>query len=166
VAVFFEDSSAHKKAMELAQRLLARFDEEINFAFNCWRLQELTDPARAFRACEAVSRADIILVSVDQCALTGGVADFLWSCAGLRRREEGAVALLAVETLKPSAPTMALGSQLRHAAQRLRMDYLPLLPAEAGEKINESNEGFKTAVVARPGQFSERLNHDHWGLNE
>lgn len=154
--VMYEDAAAHDLAMEVCDGVTARFGTELTFAFSFWKFSDLSDPALAHWAAEAVARADIILFSVPGRDLAPETSRWLDACVQSRTKAEGALALMITEPASAGLAVEGLVSRLQFAAHRLRMDFLPLLPP--GTSAHSKPAWFREAP-AEPGR-------NHWGLNE
>jgi len=162
LVVLSENPVAHESAMEICSGVMARFEAELAFTFNYWKLKDLSDPVSAHWAEEAVARADILLFSLQSPELTPETLNWLESCIQLRTKSEGALALM-VTKLPGTIPVFeSLLYRMQYLANRLRMDFLPLIPLLAGMGI-EALTGLSSAARTRAG---EEPGGNHWGLNE
>jgi len=161
-AVLAEDPVAHESAMEICGGVLARFDAELAFAFSFWKFKDLSDPASAHWAAEAVARADILLVSMQSAALTPEALNWLESCVQQRTKTEGALALMVAGSPGTNLTLEALLYRMQYVANRLRMDFLPLVPLPAGMNIGTSTD----LSAALLNLAREETGSNHWGLNE
>jgi hypothetical protein len=160
--VLYEDASAHDAAMEVCERLLAHFGADLAFAFSFWTFKDLATPASAHWAAEAVSRADVILLALEGRDPAPEAVNWLDACARARTKMNGALAVIVTGPRNPGLVIEVFLSRMRFIAHRLRMDFLPLVPAAP----NPGRE-------ARPEPFPMALSHareesggSHWGLNE
>lgn len=166
IVIVYEDVVAYGRAMETASRLAAQFGDEPAFAFSSWNFHQLSEPAFARQAAEAVADADIVLLSAHGNDLPPAVVAWLELCARLRTKAEGALALLLAEPFMLSASSGSVLVRLDQAARLLRMDFLPLMPQPAEQIIKSFQE--RTSSIA-PSAVMERLDRpssNHWGLNE
>ena len=160
--VLYEDAVAHDLAMEVCGGVMARFEDELEFAFSFWKVKDLNDPVSAHWAAEAVARADIILFCLPGRGLTPEISQWLDACAQTRTKAEGALALMVTEHPVAGLAVGALLSRLQFAAYRLRMDFLPLLPPLP----NTSIEAAAAPVLTELNASQEEPGSNHWGLNE
>ncbi len=160
--VIYEDAAAHDLAMEVCRGVMSRFDADLTFAFNFWKVRDLQDPVLAHWAAEAVAYADIILFSVPGHDLAPEAVNWLDACVPTRRKSEGALALTITEPAGAGLATEALLSRLQFAAYRLRMDFLPLLSSSAGVKLGAPSN----PPLAAPDRVRDDAGSNHWGLNE
>ena len=160
--VLAEDSAAHESAMEVCGGVLANFDAELAFAFSFWNFKDLGDPASAHWAAEAVARADILLFSLQSADLTPETLNWLESCIQQRTRTEGALALMVAGSPGANLALEALLYRMQYMANRLRMDFLPLIPLPMGASIETSTD--LSAALLNQGR--EEPGSNHWGLNE
>lgn len=160
--VMYEDAATHDLAMEICHEVTARFKADLPFAFSFWTLRDLSVPVSAHWATEAVSRADIMLFSLSGRDLAPEFSQWLEACAQARTKPEGALALVVTEPRGAGVTTGVLLSRLQLAAHRLRMDFLPLMPALAARNIET------TAVRLSAGlnKLEQEPGSSHWGLNE
>jgi hypothetical protein len=149
--VLYEDAAARDMAMKVCGRLLARFDAELAFAFSFWKFNDW--------AAEAVARADVILFSMPGHNLSPETMNWLDLCVQARTKMEGALAVMVTGSHDMDLVVEGLLSRLQVAAQRLRMDFLPLLPPSAGAR-------FGTSANPWADKFREDPGSSHWGLNE
>jgi hypothetical protein len=160
--VLYEDAVAHDLAMEVCARLLARFGADLAFAFSFWTFKDLTTPASAHWAAEAVNRADVILFSLQGRDPAPEAVNWLDACSRARSKAEGALAVLVTGPRGASLVIEALLSRMQFIAHRLRMDFFPLVPAAL-------DKGMETAAGPLPPVPDATRNEpgrDHWGLNE
>jgi hypothetical protein len=163
--VLAEDPATHDSAMEVCREVSARFDVELSLAFSFWKFRDLSNPALAPRAAEAVARADIILFSLQGRDLAPETMNWLESCAQLRTKAEGALALIVTQFPGTNPALESLWYQMQYVAHQLRMDFLPLVPLPAGISVGTSADPSPALLSADQEEFGG--NHwDHWGLNE
>jgi hypothetical protein len=160
--VLAENPAAHESAMEICGGVLARFDAELAFAFSFWNFNDLTDPASAHWAAEAVTRADILLFALQGPDLTPETLNWLESCIQPRTKTEGALVLMVTDSPGTNLALEALLYRLQYVANRLRMDFLPLGPLPAGLNIGTARN-FSPELLNRA---REETSSNHWGLNE
>jgi hypothetical protein len=162
ILVLYEDAAAHDVAMEVCGRVLAHFEAELAFAFSFWKFKDLDNPVSAHWAAKAVARADVILFSMPAHDLSPETMNWLDMCVQARTKAEGALAVMVTEHHDMDLVVEALLSRLQFAAQRLRMDFLPLLPTVAGTRFGTSAE----LSPAWLDEVREEAGSSHWGLNE
>jgi hypothetical protein len=162
ILVLYEDAVAQDVAMEVCGRLLARFEAELAFAFSFWKFKDLDNPVSAHWAAEAVARADIMLFSLPGRDLSAETMNWLDLCVQARTKAEGALAVMVTGHHDMDLVVEALLSRLQFAAHRLRMDFLPLLPAVAGARFGIS----ANPSPAWMDEAREEAGSSHWGLNE
>jgi len=160
--VLSEDSAAHESAMEVCGGVVARFDSELAFAFSFWRFKDLRDPATAHWAAEAVARADILLFSLQGPELSPETQMWLEACIQPRTKTEGALALMVTKLPGANPSIEALLYRMQYVANRLRMDFLPLVPLPEGASFGTSMN-WPAALL---NQAREEPGSNHWGLNE
>jgi len=165
MVVVYEDGVAHDCAMEMGNRLAAQFGEEPTFVFNSWNFKQLAEPETAGEAVEAASRADVIIISTHGNELPWAVGAWLESCVKVRSGPEGALALLLAEPLSLSTASGTVVARLELTARRMRMDFLPLMPAQAEELIKTLQER-ANIVTTTMKEMLDQPAADHWGLNE
>jgi hypothetical protein len=165
VAVLCEDAVTREKAVEVCEHLAAQFEDEMLFAISYWKLAELTGAPSARRAADAAADADIIVFFTHGDDLTHPARNWFDLCAAQRRKREGALGVLLVEPLSPTASVGVLLSRLEYVAARLHVDFLPLLPSSNG-----SLDGVDERATAITSLLKEILDPpqapSHWGLNE
>jgi hypothetical protein len=159
--VLSEDTVAHDSAMEVCGGVMARFEAELAFAFSFWEFKDLANPASAHWAAEAVARADIILFSLQGNDPDPGIINWLDACARVRTKMEGALAVIVTEPRNPGLVETLL-SRIQFIAQRLRMDFLPLVPSYPDAGMEASTEQLSAVLY----QAGEDPGSNHWGLNE
>ena len=160
--VLYEDVAAHEIALEVCGRLMARFETELIFTFNFWKIKDLENSASAHWAAEAVARADIILFSLTGRDLPPEAAKWLDSCVQARTKAEGALALIITGLPGVGPAVEMLLSRMQFAAHRLRMDFLPRVPLPPGA-------GIRAPMDSSPALLNgdrEESGGTHWGLNE
>jgi hypothetical protein len=157
--VLYEDDVARDVAMKVCGRVLARFETELAFAFSFWKFKDLDNPVSAHWAAEAVARADVMLFSMPGHDLSPETMNWLEMCVQARTKAEGALAVMITEPHDMDLVVEALLSRLQFAAHRLRMDFLPLLPPDAGARFGQP-------VNPRLDKAREDPGSSHWGLNE
>ena len=160
--VLYEDDGTRDVAMKVCGRLLARFETELAFAFSFWKFKDLDNPVSAHWAAEAVARADVILFSMPGHDLSPETLNWLETCVQARTKAEGALAVMITEFHDMDLVVEGLLSRLECAAQRLRMDFLPLLPPDVVAR-------FGTPADPSPAWLNEarkETGSSHWGLNE
>jgi hypothetical protein len=162
ILVLYEDAVAHDVAMEVCARLLAHFESELAFAFSFWKFKDLDDPVSAHWAAKAVARADVMLFSLPGHDLSPDTMNWLELCVQARTKPEGALAVMVTEHHGMDLVIEALLSRLQFAAQRLRMDFLPLLPPDAVARF----ETPANPPLAWLDENRENAGSSHWGLNE
>jgi len=165
VTIWYEDASAHARAVEVCEEVAQQVDPQLTIDITGWRLEELDQEAPARDAIQAVANADIVLISTRSAALPLKARECLEACARTRTKSDGALAWLMVAPTVSAASAERLSSDLRQAASRLGMDFLP--------------PGFFQDLLQAPGQpdgvgiaeltasrESDAPGYDHWGLNE
>ena len=159
--VMYEDASAHDQAMEVCGGIMGRFGHELAFAFSFWKFKDLEDPAMAHWAAEAVARADIILFSLPARDLSQQLASWLETCARVRTKANGALAVAIMEPHDQILVMETLLTRLQFIAKRMRMDFLPLLPLTAGAGHEKPADSFANWLSEDREETGS-----HWGLNE
>lgn len=165
ILVLYGDTAAYDSAIETCRRVLARFDGELPFAFNCSSFDKLSSPLQARRVGEAVAHADIIIVSLSAHGSSASVLGFLNRCAITRSKKEGALALLASDNVAATTVNEAVLAGFSIVAQRLGMDLLVVAPTSGASEMGSPEGGAIGAITAAAMQ-TPRPSLDHWGLNE
>ena len=160
--VMYEDAVAHDLAMEVLGGVMARFAAELAFAFSFWKVKDLSDPASAHWAAEAVARADIMLLSLPAHDLTPETSRWLEACVLARTKAEGAFAVIITKAPGASLAVRTLLSRLQFVAHRLRMDFLPLLPPLPEASVEATAAQWPSGL----NETREEPGSNHWGLNE
>jgi len=164
VVVLCEDASTREKAVEVCEHLTAQFGDEMMFAVSYWKLADLAAATR-HSAAKAAADSDIIVFFTHGDDLPPRVADWLDLCATHRIKREGAMGVLLVEPISPTASIGVLLSRLEVAAARLRVDFLPLLPAASGDFSGLDDRAQAVTSLLRE-ILDPPLPPSHWGLNE
>jgi len=162
ILVLYEDPVAHDVAMEVCGRVLAHFGTELAFAFSIWKFKDLENPVSAHWAAKAVARADVMLFSLPGRDLSQETMNWLEMCVQARTKAEGALAVMITEPHDMDMVVAALLSRLQFAAQRLRMDFLPLLPPAVVARFETPAD----PPLAWLNENRENPGSSHWGLNE
>ncbi len=160
--VVYEDAVAHDLAMEVCGSVVSRLETELAFKFSFWKFKDLTDPASALQAAEAMACADILLFSLPGHDLAPEAMNWLDICAPARTKAEGALALIIAGSPGLILAVEALVFQMHYAAHRLRMDFLPLLTRPPGISAGVPLDPSLTQV----DKLREETSGGHWGLNE
>jgi len=155
--VLSESALAHETAMAVCGAVLTRFDQELAFGFHFWKFKDLTEPAPAHEAAEALTRADVVLLSVECHDLPPAVATWLESSLPPRTKTTGALALMVVNS-GPRPEWEALHYRMQYLAHRLRLEFLPLTP--------RPDDGKSDVPPALLEPRREDPANEHWGLNE
>ena len=163
--VLYENAAAQGNATDLCHRLVTQLGSELDFAFQSCEFRHLADPVIAHRTAEAAAVADILLVATHGNDLPPTVCSWLQTCGTLRTTTEGALVLLFVEPISPSAMIGELLARMEAAARRLRMDFLPLVPLPARPLVQVLAERARPLSPLLREMFN-RPPSDHWGLNE
>ena len=159
--VLSEDQPAYELAIETCNAVMGRCGAEFTFAFHFWKFNDLTSPASAQSAAEAVADADIILFSMRIHEPPPAMMSWLEACFQSRTKPEGALALIVNQSANMNPMLEILEQRMRSVADRLRMDFLPLIPFPT----TPSAEVLATPSLALCDADS-RSSWDHWGLNE
>ena len=162
VLVLCEDALTHEAAMEVCGRLLACFETELAFVFSFWKFGDLDNPASAHWATEAVSRADVILLSLQGRDPAPKAMNWLDTCVQARTKAEGALAVMVTGPYDMGLVVEALLARMQFIAHRLRMDFLPLVPPLPAPGIGTSMD----SLPALLHETLEEPGNNHWGLNE
>ncbi|MFO1477264.1 MAG: hypothetical protein U1F98_11495 [Verrucomicrobiota bacterium] len=163
--MIYDDGASQEKAMVMAQRLAAQFGEELPIACESWKLSELTDPASARAVSEAVLKADILLFAMSRADLPPEARLWLESLAAPKGSTDRALAVLFTGPVARPESSDVLLSRLREAAGRLRMDFLPPMPAVDWPELDALQERVCTVTTVLK-DILDRPRYDHWGLNE
>ena len=156
-----EGLATHAAALEVGQRILSRFDAELDFDLGIWTFSDLENLVSAHHAAEALARADILVLSVSGHDLAAEASKWLESVAGRRCKSTGALALTVGPSPNPDPFALrALVLRVSYLAIRLRMDFLPLLPPET-----DPGTGWVEPLALQKAAREESDNN-HWGLNE
>jgi len=159
--VLSEDATTRESAMRVYNGLLLKFEVELAFGLNFWKLKDLANPFLAHQAAEALARADVLLLSVRGHNLPLEMVQWLEVSSFLRRKNIGVLALIVAGS--PGLDVVvaqALLYQALYLANRLRMDFLPLIPTV----VNARTDGAE-ALAWHEVQRKES-GYDHSGLNE
>lgn len=159
--VIYEDDAAHERAMEAAQHLSLQFKDEVTFAVASCAFPDLARHDSAAGAFEAAALADVLVVATHG-RLSAEAGDWLESSLARRKGREGALVLLLVEPVDPTAPILSLLARWNRAAANLKMDFLPLLPRSAEELLARMPSPSATLPQSRGHEKPP----SHWGLNE
>jgi hypothetical protein len=160
IFILCADLVAYQKAAEVCKHLLARFDAELDFSFNCWNFNELADPFCARAAMKIARSADVILLSLREAEMPPVLHRWLAALPRPRLKPAGALALVISETVGSMRHWDRLVLQLEPLARQIGLDFLPLgLTAKSPAMLP-----FQAAT--RPSQISDPPSCDHWGLNE
>ena len=165
IVVLCEDAAARDRAVEVFDRISTSLADGLTFAINCWHFADLAEQESAQCASQAAAGADIIMFSTRGTGLPVAVNEWLDAFSQPKGKSEGALAFLMVDPCNPSAAIGNMISRLAEAAQRLGMDFIPLVPLAAEEKIQEVKAAEWTMTAARK-QNVDRPSYSHWGLNE
>jgi len=160
VFIVCEDLITYKQAAVVCERLLNQFHTDMDFGFNCWKLNELADPACARSAAKIAQMADIILLALRDDPLSPVLKAWLKTLPPERRPKQGVLALVTGGSRNLPSNLDGIATQLQKTATLLGRDFLTLdnvpLPALL--------PSFQ--VAARPGLVPDISSFDHWGLNE
>jgi hypothetical protein len=162
LVVLSEDPLSQESVMAACGRLLALFENEVAFAFSFYGLADLNNRALAPWVAQAVAGADILVFSLRDNVLSPGVMKWLESCVPLRVKAEGALAVTVANPTGSVRAVEALWWQMQRMADRLGMDFLPLLPPQVNNLSELPAQPFPELLA----QDEIDVGHDHWGLNE
>jgi hypothetical protein len=165
VVVLYEGTIAHDKAMEVCGRLTKQFGDDVAFEFTCWKFARLEEAAMVQRAHAAAACADVILVATHGDDLPVVVRKWLAECANRREKSEGAISVLFVEPISPSSAIGSVLAHLQSAAQRLNMDFLPLIPLHTQQVIGTIEHRERTVASLLSDALPLR-HSSHYGLND
>ena len=165
VVVMCEDIPSHDRAVEVFDRISATFRNELTFAISCWKFEELAEPEFACRAAEAAAGADIIMYSTRVVELPVTVGDRMDGFVQPKGNSGFALAFLLTNPDNPSASIGNMISQLAQIADRLGMDFVPLMPMPVDKRVPEIKPTEWTVTAVRSA-VGGRSSYDHWGLNE
>jgi hypothetical protein len=161
VFILCEDLVTYKQAAEVCERLLTQFHADFDFGFNCWKLNELADPACARSATKTARAADILLLALRDAKLSPVLKDWMKTLSSATHPTKQRVMAL-VTGGPPASPSQinTLTTQLQKVATALGRDFLTL----DGVPIPALLPPFQAAV--RTGLVADMPSCDHWGLNE
>ncbi|HLP77018.1 MAG TPA: hypothetical protein VK327_08875 [Candidatus Paceibacterota bacterium] len=161
IVVLSEDGSTHQAALEICSRLLSRFEEELLFAAQNWRFDQLHDPESAREAADSAARADVLILTINGSDTSLVLSDWLETVAALRMKPEGVLGVI-IQAPVPSPPVIArMLDRFRSVAFQLRMTFLPLVRPIAGDRGGHT--GFPLMI---PESELRETSNTHWGLNE
>jgi hypothetical protein len=165
VTIWYEDASAHARALEVCQDVAQQFDPQLNFEFTSWRLRELNEPKPARLAIRDAANSDIVLISTSGATLPPKIRECLEACAKGRTKSEGALAWLMTAPPDGSVSTELLSSELRQTASRLGMDFLPPGVFRISPLVIDSPAPLSFTPISA-SKDSDSAGYFHWGLNE
>lgn len=163
VLVLYEDSAARLKVMQMCERLVEQFSDDLAFEFSWLKFQRLTDPGLAAHVRDTAGCADIVMFCTHGNDLPPEAVAWLDNWFPTRNHSKRAIALLFAEPLNAAASLGALRYRLENAATRLGIDFLPLVLPPANTSGNDQQGRFP--ISYSKVQPSDNL-HYHWGLNE
>ena len=163
VVVLYDDAESHRAAMEICERTVSQFVGEVRFAFHCWRLKEFASALFSDKVTGTIADADVIIFATHGEDLPYPVRRCLEICQDQRTKTDGAIGLLLVEPISPSAAIGTLLSRLEYGAARMRMDFLPMFGSADGIWADWEH---KAKALMSPLKGSWEQPPSHWGLNE
>ncbi len=159
IVVLGENALTRERALELCDRLVTRFDQELAFTLTRWNFTELEYLPSAQSALNALTHADIVVIATHGWDLPPAAVRWLESGVEIRTKLEGVLACVIVEPVNaPDAGEMLL-CRLRQIAFGLKMDFLPVVPPPA-----ESKDALNWPVPLI--ECRDQRGYSHWGLNE
>jgi len=169
IVVLCEDAAARERAVEVFTRIAATFGGELEFSITCWIFGELEEQTSMLNATAAANSADIIMFSTRGAELPEAVSKWLDTFSQPNGKTGGALAFLLADSGNSSVPIGNMITRLAQAAQRLGMDFIPLMPWPVNQPISETvNEvkGVEWRTTTGRKELVGHTSHDHWGLNE
>ena len=169
--VLYEDHATRDRAMEICDRLVHKFWADVEFEFNWWRFDFLSDSTLAGDAVRLAARSELILLAAHAGReLPPPVTRWIESWLPIREPGFGVlVAMIGTEAdqLKGLSP---IHVYLREAAQRANMDYLPqVIDAPLG-KLDASIETISNRAEKVTSLLDNILHRPpspmRWGINE
>ncbi len=127
VVVVYEDAATRARAMAVCDRLMRELWSEVEFQFQWWRTDFLTDPLMAHHASEAAAAAHFVIFCPGE-ATEWPVTVMNWveDWAAQRGDQEGALVDLTDAGAAASHVARRKARFLGEMARRARMDYLAL----------------------------------------
>jgi len=128
VVIVYDDAATRARAMAACDCLIQQCWAELEFDFQWWRTDFLTDEMLAELAAEQAAHADVVIVGCDpQRDFSAPLRDWFENWAARRQGRDGALLNLMSEST-PSGSGWRNEQFLRDIARRAMLDYLT--PAE------------------------------------
>lgn len=170
VAVVYEDDQTRDRAVHLCDQMAEELEAEVQFDFTWWKFHFLRDPILAGQAANAVSTADMVIISTHP---GDDLPEHLksWVESWIPRRKFGAAALVGFVGPADSAHhgVCPRHNYLRNVAARAGMDYLPegvFTPTTPGETRENLVQRAETLSPMLRDILAARQTIRQWGLNE
>jgi len=164
ILVLSEDVMTYGRAMYVCQRILSQFSFEVNFNFRCWDFNHQNDAEALQKTVETASRADIILLSLNDAELNSSLEQWLQAFSETRSETDGAFVLVFGAQAGPPTAVQDLADRIRLVADLVNMDFIPLMPSSKSEIQLPNRQVWPKGLEPQP--TLERHHYDHWGLNE
>ena len=166
ILILSEDFPTYEQAVEVCRRIFAQFSDELDFSFNSWNFIELADAHCARSAARMAAGADIVLISMRGSELPSLLGGWLDTFPEQKIKTSGALVLVPNGPVGSPEMIERLATRLEQAAKRMGKDFVPLLPGIVQSESAALPANDLPLEAMRQNNNSERLNYDHWGLNE
>jgi hypothetical protein len=173
IVVLYDDNPSRDAAIRLCNSLEKVFQPELDFEISWCRFKYFIDPAVASEAAEIASKADLILIAIQQeDDLPLEVKAWFERWLPVKNSSEGA--LVVLQTSDQSSSTITQSSYLYLLAQRANLDYISLSnnASCSTERISGADKVpkcFPLPVRWGEGQGEGSLRSQHYsrfGINE
>ena len=167
VAVIYENHPARDLAIELSDALIRKFQSDLEFDFTWWRFDYLPDSHVGEEAAEAVTEADLIVVSLQNTEPSREFKSWFEHCLARRKLSGGALTVIHAP-LEPGKLERIDDSFFRRAAERADVEYLPPPGSRSSfDSMDHLREDQSFSPDAGFFQFPDHEYHSSgWGLNE
>lgn len=171
VVVLYEDKATRDQAMSLCDRLVKNFWTEVEFDFEWWRMDFLTDPQMGHTAAADAIRADIFVFSSSPKAeLSPIFLQWVQSWGGRREGLEGMFLDLTEATAQASPMIQRKQNKLREIAAKAGLEYFNRVPPRLSEEFVNSWQSVETRANQVTAVLDDILHHvpppTRFGLNE
>lgn len=162
IVVLSEDGSTHQAALEICGRLLARFEDDLLFAAQNWRFDELNDPGVSGEAAASAAQADVLILTINGSDRSLMLSEWLETVASLRNKSEGVLGVIIRAPIPSPSVIARMLDRFQAVALRLRMTFLPLVRPVA----EDCRSGFPLSAPVGVAHELREASNTHWGLNE